>query len=254
MLLAGGAIGVWLYGDRLPAVAGRVARRAGSEAADLAIRARFDSSEAAERLAKREAERQAEARAADSALGWAQVAAVPSRGAANALAARLRPTGDTALMLAPREVAALLAPIRRMLPASASTVSVAMTDALLLLRLDLARQDYAGEATLRDLLGITLVGRDTLDLAGQLELVRPGLAAYRVQRVTIKGIEVPPRFLPSVISSLRDGLAGRRRSGTADSSRLAPDALPLPLPKTIRDIRLDEGQLVLSRDPGQRRP
>jgi len=252
VLAAGAAAGAWLYGDRLPVIAGRAARRAGTEAVDLAIKARFDSAEAAKRLARREARRLADARAADSALGWVRIAAVPPKGSADPLAPLRKVKGRSALSLTAPEVGALLAPLRRGLPASASTLSLAITETELLLRADLARSDFAVDAALRQLLDITLDGRDTLDLAGTVELVRPGLAQYRVSRLAIEGFEVPPRFVPVIVGALRgrqeaSTSAARTRSG-ADTARLAPDALPIPIPRAIREIRLAERRLVFSRD------
>ena len=257
VLAAGVAVGAWLYGDRLPAIAGRAVRRAGTEAVDLAISARFDSAEAAERLARRDARRMADARAADSALGWVPVAATPPKGTADPLAPLRTSAGRPELSLAPKEVAALLAPMRRALPASASTLSLAITETELLLRADLARSDFAMDAALRQLLGITIDGRDTLDLAGAVELVRPGLAQYRVSRLSIEGFEVPPRFVPVIIGALRgrpDDTGTPPRGGVrTDTARLAPDALPIPVPRSVQDIRLAERRLLFVRD-SQRAP
>ncbi len=256
VLAAGAAAGAWLYGDRLPAIAGKAARRAGTEAVDLAIKARFDSTEAARRLARREAQRAADARAADSALGWVRIAAVPPKSSTDPLAPLRRAKGRSEVAMTTSQVAALLAPLRRGLPASATTLSLALTETELLLRADLARSDFAVDAALRQLLDVTLDGRDTLDLAGTVELVRPGLAQYRVTRLAIEGFEVPPRFVPVIVGALRgrqteSDAAARAEAGMksgADTARLAPEALPIPVPRAIREIRLTERRLVFSRD------
>ena len=252
VLAAGLAAGAWLYGDRLPAIAGKAARRAGTEAVDLAIKARFDSAEAAKRLERRATERRARDRAADSALGWVEVVVRPPKATRNPLAPLMRSRGRATVSLTAREMAALLAPIRQGLPASASTLSLALSDAALLLRVDLARSDFAGDAALRQLLGITLVGRDTLDLRGNVELVRPGLAQFRVDGLSVEGFEIPPRFVPAIVSALRGRLipGGSASAPSTDTSmvRLAPEALPIPVPKVVREIRLAERRLVFTRD------
>ena len=97
-------------------------------------------------------------------------------------------------------------------------------------------RDLAGDGALRGLLGAALDGRDTLRMAGTLDLVRPGLAEYRVRELRITGIDVPPRLIPSLLGAMRRGAA-------ADS--LPTDALPIPLPKAVADVRVANGKVTL---------
>jgi hypothetical protein len=83
---------------------------------------------------------------------------------------------------------------------------------------------------------VALDGRDTLRMAGTLDLVRPGLAEYRVRELRMAGIAVPPRLIPSVLGALR-------RAAAADS--LPTDALPIPLPKAVADVRVANGKVTL---------
>ena len=109
-------------------------------------------------------------------------------------------------------------------------------DEQVLLRSVVDLRDIAGDGALRGLLGVALEGRDTLRLAGTLDVVRPGLAEYRVRELRIKGIDVPPRLIPSLIGAMR-------RAVVADS--LPSNALPIPLPKAVADVRVANGKVTL---------
>ena len=126
--------------------------------------------------------------------------------------------------------------LSKVLPTSATRPEVAIVDEQLLMRTVVALRDLAGDGALRGLLGVALDGRDSLRLTGTLDLVRPGLAEYRVREVRISGIEVPPRLIPSLLAAIRRGAA-------ADS--LPTDALPIPLPKAVADIRVANGKVTL---------
>ena len=53
---------------------------------------------------------------------------------------------------------------------------------------------------------------------------------------SIKGINVPPRMIPTVVGALR---RGPRTDG------LANDALAVRLPRTVADLRIAKGRLIL---------
>jgi hypothetical protein len=97
-------------------------------------------------------------------------------------------------------------------------------------------RDLAGDGALRGLLGVALDGRDTVRMAGTLDLMRPGLTAYRVRELRMAGIDVPPRLIPSLLGALR-------RAAAADS--LPSDALPIPLPNVVADVRVANGRITL---------
>jgi len=237
VLAVGGVGAYWLYGDRLPSVLSRAASGAASRLTDAATTAseRLDSNQGARLASENEAARRAERAKREQSIVWAPLS--PGGTAGREAMARLsRRNGPAYVSLRAPELAGLLAlGVSKALPATASRPEIAIVDEQLLVRAVVALLDVAGDGALRGLLGVALDGRDTLRLAGTLDLVRPGLAEYRVREVRIRGIEVPPRLIPSLLGAIRRGAAG-------DS--LPADALPIPLPKAVADIRIANGKVT----------
>jgi hypothetical protein len=173
----------------------------------------------------------------------------------NPLAPLRRRNGPAYVSLGANEVAGLLAPLFAQLPASAITAQVALDGDLLLVRTAVSLSDFTGQSAIGAVLGKALVGEDTLFLAGPLEPVRPGLAQFRVQELRLKGIDVPTRLIPGLVSSLRGAAPrpGAERPGAAavdsgsGAGTLAADALPVPLPTSVSDVRVVNGTLTLYR-------
>ena len=238
VLAVGGVGAYWLYGDRLPTVLSRAATGAASRVTDAATKAseRLDSNQGARIASENDAARRAERTKLEQSIVWARLS--PGGTAGREAVARLsRRNGPAYVSLRAPELAGLLAAgMSKVLPASATRPEVAIVDEQLLVRTVVELRDVAGDGALRGLLGMALDGRDTLRMAGTLDLVRPGLAEYRVRELRIKGIDVPPRLIPSLIDAMH-------RAVTADS--LPSDALPIPLPKAVADVRVANGKLTL---------
>jgi hypothetical protein len=247
--VVGGAAGYWLYGDRVPAVLSRAASGAADKVTDVAVRTseRLDSQEGARIATEEAARRQAVRAARDSALGWVTVktGASAATRTPNPLAPLRRRSGPAYMSLTATDAAGVLAPLLQQLPPSAGSADVAFDRDQLLLRAAVAWRDFTGESAFGALLGESLLGTDTLFLAGPVEPVRPGLAQLRIRELRIKGLDVPPRAIPSLIETLR------RHAAVApvdvDLTGLAADALPVPLPSVVSDARVVNGKLTLYR-------
>ncbi len=238
VLAVGGGAAYWLYGDRLPSVLSRAASGAATRVTDVATKAseRLDSNQGARIASENDAARRAERAKRERAIVWARLTPAGSAGR-EAVAALSRRNGPPYVSLRAPELASLLAAgLAKALPSSASKPDVAIVDEQVLLRSVVDLRDIAGDGALRGLLGVALEGRDTLRLAGTLDVVRPGLAEYRVRELRIKGIDVPPRLIPSLIGAMR-------RAIRADS--LPSNALPIPLPKAVADVRVANGKVTL---------
>lgn len=241
MVLAVGGVGAyWLYGDRLPSVLSRAASGAASRVTDAATKAseRLDSSQGARIASENDAARRAERVKLEQSIVWARLS--PGGTAGRQAIARLsRRSGPAYVSLRAPELAGLLAAgVSKALPSSASRPDIAIVDEQLLVRSVVALRDVAGDGALLELVGVALEGRDTLRMAGTLDLVRPGLAEYRVRELRIKGIDVPPRLIPSLLDAMR-------RTANADADSLPSDALPIPLPKAVADVRVANGKVTL---------
>lgn len=238
VLAVGGVAAYWLYGDRLPTVLSRAASGAASRVTDAATMAseRLDSKQGARIASENDAARRAERATREQAIVWAPVSPGGTAGR-EALARLSRRNGPAYVSLRAPEVAGVLAAgVSTALPSTASRPDIAIVDEQLLVRAVVDVRDLASDGTLRGLLGVALDGRDTLRMAGTLDLVRPGLAEYRVRELRMAGIDVPPRLIPSLLGAMRRGAA-------ADS--LPMDALPMPLPKAVADVRVANGKITL---------
>lgn len=270
VLVVGGAAGYWLYGDRLPSVLSRAASGAADKVTDAAVRTseRLDSEEGSRIAAEQEARRRAAREQRDRELGWVTVNAdQPAAPKVDPLRPLRRRNGPAYVSLSAKDVAGLLAPLLAQLPPSAVAAQLALDGDVLLVRTAVSLSDFTGQSAIGAVLGKALVGEDTLFLAGPIEPVRPGLAQMRVKELRLKGIDVPTRLIPGLVRGLRDAATttSATESKSAASSKaeragntvvdsgagapdgLADDALPVPLPKAVSDVRVVNGKLTLYR-------
>ena len=78
--------------------------------------------------------------------------------------------------------------------------------------------------------------REPVQFGGTLDIVKLGLAEYRVQSFRIPDLSLPHAMMPKLIRSYAKGA---RPDGVAD------DALPLITPVHIGDVRINKGQITL---------
>jgi hypothetical protein len=85
-------------------------------------------------------------------------------------------------------------------------------------------------------LGGMLADRDTLRLGGTFDVLRPGLAQFHVRDVQLGSFPVPERMIPSLVRRVRRG---------KEFEGLAADALAVPIPDYIGDVRVARGRITL---------
>ena len=102
-------------------------------------------------------------------------------------------------------------------------------------------KELAGAGGLGSMGGM-LAERDTLLIGGTFDVVRPGLAQLHVRELRYGSFPLPERMIPAVV----------RRVRGADAAGVEPDALPVPLPPFIGDVRVARGKITLYR--GQATP
>jgi hypothetical protein len=85
-------------------------------------------------------------------------------------------------------------------------------------------------------LGGMLADRETVELSGTVQMVKPGLAALTVQTAKVGKISLPQGMIPTLVRQV-DG--GRRTEGLPDN------ALPLQVPTYVGDIRIANGKVTL---------
>jgi hypothetical protein len=78
--------------------------------------------------------------------------------------------------------------------------------------------------------------RDTVAFGGTFDVLRPGLAQFRVRDLRVREFALPPRLIPRLLAPIRRGTIPE---GTAE------DGLPLQIPPHIADVRIANGRVTL---------
>jgi hypothetical protein len=85
-------------------------------------------------------------------------------------------------------------------------------------------------------LGGFMAERDTLRLGGTFDVLRPGVAQFRVRDVQLGQFPLPAAVIPKVVARVRRG---------AIPEGVAPDAFPVQVPEYIGDVRVARGRITL---------
>ena len=270
VVIGGFAVGYGLYGDRLPSklseaagkavskvaeVAGGAAKRAASAVSsdstapsvrdtnrDTTRDANRDTNRDTNRDANRDTIRKRpgaelpKATVTPRPIAWATIQ--PTKLApSNPIAALSAKRGPAYVSLGAGQLAALLGnAVQLQLPKSATDVQLALEGRQMLIRAAIDISMLAGDGTLAKVLRTVMSGRDTIQLAGSFEPVRPGLAQFHVEHLRVKGLPVPTSLIPTVLSTFR------RRP---HSDGVADDAIGVRFPNTIADMRVTNGRLIL---------
>ena len=125
--------------------------------------------------------------------------------------------------------------LRRRLPASADSVEATVIGDQLHVRSVVRLADLGGARVLGPLAQF-LSERDTVQFGGTFEVVRPGLAEFRVRTIKLRQLSIPARLVPQILSQVS---RGPRPEG------VAPDALPLAIPPYVSDVRIARGRVTL---------
>lgn len=149
------------------------------------------------------------------------------------------PRGPVFVNIRPGDVAAhLLQSLARVLPPNAEDARAAVIGDQIHVKAYVRLADFGGASALGALAGL-LADRDTVQLGGRFEVLRPGLAQFRVTTVRIGQLDIPARIIPRLVRQMGRGM---RPEGLAD------DALPLVVPPYIADVRAARGRLTLYRN------
>ena len=147
-----------------------------------------------------------------------------------------RPTGPVFTNTSGADLAAyVFDELSKQLPPSAQQLEAAVIDDRLHVRALIKISDFGGSGALGPLASM-LGDREPVEFGGNLELVRPGLAQYRVKVLRLRELSVPSRMIPRLLQRVARG---------ARPPGLAEDALPLEVPSFIADVRIGQGQVTL---------
>ena len=102
------------------------------------------------------------------------------------------------------------------------------------MRASVKLSDIGGLGDLGPMLGM-LNPRERVSLTGTMRVVSPGLAEFQVQEARIRELPVPHAMVSSLV----------RRVGGSPPAGVDADALPLPIPRYVGDIRIARGTVTL---------
>lgn len=167
---------------------------------------------------------------------WEPVTAEGTSRARDAVQSLDRRAGPVFANLAPGDLAGYVyQQLAKELPPSAANVEAAAAGEQLWVRADVKLSDFGGAKELGPLAGM-LGDRERVEFGGTLDVVRPGLAEFRVRSLRIKELVVPSALIPRLMARIA---RGPRPAG------VAVDALPLELPTYIADVRIRRDKITL---------
>lgn len=172
---------------------------------------------------------------------WQPVTPSDAAAGARAVQSLQAPRGKVFANLTPAQaVAYLIQETARELPSSATGVEAMASGDQLHVRAVLSIDQLGGAKALGPI--ATMLGsRDTVQLAGRVDVLRPGMAQMHVTRVQVRSLNLPAPMIPRIVSQIR------RQSPPG----IAPDALALPLPPYIGDMRIANGKVTLYKNVSQ---
>jgi hypothetical protein len=166
---------------------------------------------------------------------WHPVTAADATSGSAAVASLTATRGKVFTNLTPAQaVAYLIQTTAKQLPPSSTDVQAMVSGDELHVRAVVPLRELGADRALGPL--ASMIGaRDTVELAGRVDLLRAGLAQMHVTRAQIHALSVPKAMLPKLVQQMRH----------ESPEGLAPDAFAIPLPSYIGDIRIADGKVTL---------
>jgi hypothetical protein len=175
---------------------------------------------------------------ADPAGQWEPVTQASAERGERAVRSLSAPRGPVFVSLRAGELASYaflsLAP---QLPPNAQDAQAAVVGDRMYVRSLVSIRDLVNSGALGSMGGM-LAERDTLLLGGTFDVVRPGLAQLRVREIRYGAFPLPERMIPAIVRRVRQG---------DGAGEVEADALPIPLPPFIGDVRVARGKITLYR-------
>ena len=169
---------------------------------------------------------------------WQPLSVAAGERGRRAIDAMQNPRGPVFANLTAAEVASyVFQTVGRTLPAGADSVEAAVIGDALYLRAIVPMKEIAGSGMLGPLGGL-LNARERISLGGNFRVVRPGLSEFRVSEIKLRDFKVPSGAIPRIVQQFRKGKA---------VDGIAADALPVPTPASLGDVRIANNRVTLYR-------
>jgi hypothetical protein len=170
------------------------------------------------------------------AVVWEPLTDAGAERARTALSKLSQPQGPVFQTLSGGDVASLVfRELSKQFPASTDSIQAAVNGDRVSMRAIVKTSELGGSGALGALGGL-LGDREHVELTGTMRVVKPGLGEFQIQDVTVRGVGIPRGMIATLLKRFD---RGPRREG------VSADALPLPLPAYVGDIRVANGKITL---------
>lgn len=144
--------------------------------------------------------------------------------------------GPVYVNIAPGDLASYIyQQLARQLPPSADSLASTVIGDAIYLRASVRTDDPALRRALGPLGGF-LSGREPMQFGGTFDILRPGLAEFRVTAVKVGEFPIPSATIPRLLAAIEHG---SRPAG------VSPNGLPLVVPKYVGDVRIGNAKVTL---------
>lgn len=129
------------------------------------------------------------------------------------------------------------AEVSKSLGSSVDSVGTRVSGDMVSMRARIRTADLGGASALGPIASM-LGEREWVQLTGTFHVIKPGLAEFDVRDVRVHEIPLPSGMIPQLIKRIG---RGQRVEG------VGPNGLPLPIPRSVGDIRVAGGKVTLYR-------
>jgi hypothetical protein len=177
-----------------------------------------------------------DARAIAADTGWAPVTAVGATRAEHALGALRDRSAKVYTSVSPADFAGyVLMDLSGRLPPDGDSTEATVIANQLRVRTSLDIRALGGQGVWETVFGV-IGTRAPLGFAGTFDIVRPGIAEFRVQELSIHGVPVPGPMIPRLLRRVESGL---------HPTGMAANALLVNVPAYVADIRATSGKILI---------
>ncbi len=172
--------------------------------------------------------------------GWEQLSgdkAVHGQAAVESLS---RKGGPAYVNLSPGEASSyIFLSVAKQLPASSEDITSSVKADRLYVKANVALKDFGGAKVLGPL-GALLGERDTVQLGGTINVLRPGVGEFQVKDIKFGSLPIPDAIIPRLVKGIRKGEM---------PAGISENALPMKLPPYIGDVRIANGRITVYKNP-----
>ncbi len=167
---------------------------------------------------------------------WEPLSAKGSERTRAALSKLSQPRGPVFQTLSGGDVASyVFTALAKQLPPSSDSIAARVSGDKVSLRANVRLTDLGGAGGLGPLAAM-LGDREQVELTGTFRVVKPGMGEFQVEDMKVGKLNVPQGMIPRLV---RQFARGQRPPG------LDENALPLPMPRYVGDIRVANGKITL---------